>query len=818
MNTNQIKQVKFSDDIHKKYFISNGSNSNEHTPLLNLAPKASSLKVTSNLKPGYASINNSEDIETDDQLDVTLDSHENLKDAVYHNSINYSEHLTQDNSEYLSNKYESLDYDMIYNLIELNEKGNENSSFAYRKNIARWIVMLLVGFCTGLVAVAIDFMVDKISTAKYSLIAQKITKCTTTRCLWQALLLWISTNAGLAFLAASLVVFLAPAARGSGIPMVKCYLNGIKMPEVVRVKTLIAKVFGVAFAVAGGLACGKEGPMIHSGSIVAAGISQGLSTSLRFDLKIFKYFRNDHEKRDFVSGGAAAGVAAAFGAPIGGVLFSLEEGASFWNQALTWRIFFCSMVSTFTLNIFLSALNGRFGDLSNPGLINFGKFSNAEYTWYELIIFILMGCFGGLIGGLFNHVNIELTKFRNSYVRNKLSTLSECVLVACISAVVGFLLSFYFSSDCQPIGRDLVSKFPVQLFCDDGQYNAMSGLFFQTPEKSVRSLFHDPPGSFNPVTLTVFCIAYYILAVWTYGLAIPSGLFIPSLLIGAAWGRLVGIGMSSLFPDAGLDPGKYALIGAAATLGGLLRMTLSLTAIITEATGDITLGLPIMFAIMSAKIVGDIFNEGLFDMHIQLSGTPLLDWEPPAKTKKLSAHQIMTSPVVVFKEREKVGNIIDALHNTEHHGFPVVDMNETIATDEDQQNFGLLKGLILRHQLLTLLKKKMFFTSSYYLTAADFRESYPRYINLNDIDITPDEREMELDLRPYMNLSPYSLTVNANLPRIFRLFRGLGLRHLVIVDENNRVAGIVTRIDIAKYRSHVGFLRTIVKELSIKTN
>ncbi len=119
---------------------------------------------------------------------------------------------------------------------------------------------------------------------------------------------------------------------------------------------------------------------------------------------------------------------------------------------------------------------------------------------------------------------------------------------------------------------------------------------------------------------------------------------------------------------------------------------------------------------------------------------------------------------------------------------------------------------------MTLLKKKMFFTSSYYLTAADFRESYPRYINLNDIDITADEREMELDLRPYMNLSPYSLTVNANLPRIFRLFRGLGLRHLVIVDENNRVAGIVTRIDIAKYRSHVGFLRTIVKELSIKTN
>ena len=128
--------------------------------------------------------------------------------------------------------------------------------------------------------------------------------------------------------ATGLVVWIEPASSGSGIPDLKAYLNGTNLRQLLTVKALVCKVVGVLFSVGGGLCVGKEGPMVHTGAVVAANVSHGWRGC---GVKHWKSFRNDTDKRNFVSGGCAAGVAAAFGAPIGGVLFSLEEASSFWS-------------------------------------------------------------------------------------------------------------------------------------------------------------------------------------------------------------------------------------------------------------------------------------------------------------------------------------------------------------------------------------------------------------------------------------------------------------------------------------------------------
>ncbi|KAJ3645556.1 hypothetical protein Zmor_023201 [Zophobas morio] len=750
-----------------------------------------------------------------EELIITAPEEPELLSSIRRRVQISSEKIETGSLNVLSAKYESLDYDTCENYLLLDEERKKGYRFIIKKNLARWFIFLLIGVITALIACAIDISIEELSQLKYASLSDYVDEYVIEGRLHIPYFLWVLFNVVPVLIGSALVAYVEPIAAGSGIPQVKCYLNGVKIPQVVRIKTLFVKSVGVVCSVVGGLAGGKEGPMIHSGAVVAAGISQGKSTTFRRDFKILKYFREDHEKRDFVSGGAAAGVAAAFGAPVGGVLFSLEEGTSFWNQSLTWRTFFASVISTFTLNVVLSAYHGVPGDLSYPGLLNLGKFENFSYQVYELPIFLLMGAFGGLLGALWNHINYRLSVFRMRYIKQKWLKVVEACIVAAVSATAGFLMMFCLN-DCKPLGQD-PTKYPTQLYCQDGQYNVLASIWFQTPEASVRSLFHDPPNTHNATSLFAFVVIYFLLACWTFGLATSNGLFIPSLLTGAAWGRLISVGLYKIVPDQVLiHPGKYALIGAAAQLGGVVRMTISLTVIIMETTGNISFALPLIITLIAAKWTGDFFNEGIYDTHIQLSGVPLLPWEPPPLVHNIYASEVMSHPVVTLKCVENVGHIVELLKLTTYNGFPVVD--PPLTDQSEVTTYGRIRGLVLRSQLIVILKKKIFNENSDFwedINVEIFRDEYPRYPTIEQVYVSEIEKTYSIDLRPFMNPSPYSVLHSASLPRMFRLFRALGLRHLPIVNDTNEVIGMVTRKDLARYRvwRHQG--RMGVEELVI---
>ena len=232
-------------------------------------------------------------------------------------------------------------------------------------------------------------------------------------------------------------------------------------------------------------------------------------------------------------------------------------------------------------------------------MINFGKIDNLNYNFIEIPFYIAMGIGGGLIGALFNFINYKLTIFRMRYITHRPAKVLEAVFVCVITAIVGFFLVLC-TSECHSIEKvkhNNFIKFPVQLNCKENEFSTMGSLFINTPETVVINMLHMDAEIYSVRVMVIFIVVYFVLAVITYGLSISSGLFIPALLIGAVYGRLVAVLMYDHLKEYSADlvfndlVTKFALIGAASVLGGIVRMTISLTVILIETTGNITVGL-----------------------------------------------------------------------------------------------------------------------------------------------------------------------------------------------------------------------------------
>ncbi|KAJ1696442.1 hypothetical protein LUZ63_004954 [Rhynchospora breviuscula] len=699
---------------------------------------------------------------------------------------------------------ESLDYEIVENDIFKQDWRSRQKNQIYQYVVLKWFLALLIGLLTGLVGFFNNMAVENIAGFKLLLTSELMLKHRYVL----AFFTYAGCNMVLAAAAAAICAYIAPAAAGSGIPEVKAYLNGVDAYSILAPSTLLVKIFGSILGVSAGFVLGKEGPMVHTGACIANLLGQGGSRKYHLTWRWLRYFKNDRDRRDLITCGSAAGVAAAFRAPVGGVLFALEEAASWWRSALLWRTFFTTAVVAVVLRGLIEfCRSGKCGLFGKGGLIMFDvSESVATYSLPDLIAILVLGVIGGVFGSLFNFlVDKALRTYSIINERGAPFKILLTIIISLLTSCCSFGLPWL--AHCTKCPADAVEQCPTvgrsgnykNFQCPPGYYNGLASLFFNTNDDAIRNLFKaGTQDEFHMSSLFIFFTAIYCLGIITYGIAVPSGLFIPVILAGATYGRIVGTVLGSI---TDLDPGLFALLGAASFLGGTMRMTVSVCVILLELTNDLLMLPLVMLVLLISKSIADSFNKGVYDQIVVMKGLPYMEAHAEPYMRNLVAGDVVSGPLINFSGVERVGNIVHALRLTGHNGFPVVD--EPPLSDSPE-----LVGLVLRSHLLVLLNGKKFTKDRVRLppqkvlagfSPSDFGKSgLGKGLKLEDLEITDEEMEMYVDMHSIVNTSPYTVVETMSLAKAQVLFRALGLRHLCVVPKTPGrppIVGILTRHD-----------------------
>ncbi|KAL8924591.1 MAG: hypothetical protein Q9172_002625 [Xanthocarpia lactea] len=653
-----------------------------------------------------------------------------------------------------------------------------------------WIVVTLVGAVIGLNAGFLNIITEWLSDIKLGY-------CTTafylneSFCCWgdekgcpewhrwssfwllnYVLYLLFSTMFALA--SASLVKSFAPYAAGSGISEIKCIIAGFVMKGFLGFWTLLIKSICLPLAIASGLSVGKEGPSVHYAVCTGNVISRFFG----------KYKRNAAKTREILSACAAAGVAVAFGSPIGGVLFSLEEMSSYFPLKTMWRSYFCALVATAVLAAMNPFWTGQ--------LVMFEVRYDRSWHFFEIIFFIFIGIFGGLYGAFVIKWNLRAQAFRKKYLTKY--AILEATLLAAGTAILCFPNMF--------LRIDMTESMEILfLECEGGRdYDGLC----EAKNRWRMAL-----------SLAFATVMRTFLVIISYGCKVPAGIFVPSMAIGASFGRMVGILVQALheaFPHARffaacqpdvacITPGTYAFLGAAAALSGIMHITVSVVVIMFELTGALTYILPTMIVVGVTKAVSQRFGKGgIADRMIWFNGFPFLD-NKEEHTFGVPVSQVMTSEVTSLPSSGLTLKAVEQLMaQNKYQGFPVV---------EDRTS-KILIGYIGRTELryaidrtqkesLVSSNAECFFTQPAASVAQTTSVTAPP-VTFDAIEDASGQQRM--DLSRYIDPVPLAVHPRLPLETAMELFKKMGPR-VILVEYRGRLAGLVTVKDCLKYQFKV---------------
>ncbi|HMM20654.1 MAG TPA: ClC family H(+)/Cl(-) exchange transporter [Selenomonadales bacterium] len=374
---------------------------------------------------------------------------------------------------------------------------------------------------------------------------------------------WFLTLLGVAWLL-GLILTVEPMSAGSGIPQVKGAILGlVKMNWS---KILVTKFIGGVLAIGAGLSLGREGPSIQIGAVVG----QGISRILR---------RANLEEQYLLTSGASAGLAAAFNAPLAGVIFSLEELHKNFSPA----VLSSAIAASLTADLVVRYCYGRepFWNLTGIPVL--------PLQYYDLLI--VLGGVAGLLGVAFNQL---LIKALDAYARQRIvPKVYQAAIPLLVGGLVGVVLPEVLGG-----GNTLIDTIAADRF--------------------------------GVVILLVLLGAKFSFTMLSYGSGVPGGIFLPMLVIGA----LIGGAFSKAVFLLGIQHSYHAtfvVLAMAAYFTAIVKAPITGSILITEMTGSFRHLPEMIFICMIAYVVVDIAkSKPVYDLLLDRS---LQQRKPPARSE-----------------------------------------------------------------------------------------------------------------------------------------------------------------------------------------
>ncbi|XP_073512227.1 chloride channel protein ClC-Ka isoform X2 [Phyllobates terribilis] len=555
-----------------------------------------------------------------------------------------------------------------------------------------WYFLFALGVIMALISFTMDFTVSKLLNAQRWL-QQELGDYSLLR-----YLSWVVYPIALVAFSTGFAQSITPHSGGSGIPELKTILTGVILEEYLTIKNFGAKVVGLTCTLSAGstMFLGKVGPFVHLSSMIAAYLG-------RMRTSVTGHYENKSKEYEMLVAAAAVGVSTVFGAPISGVLFSVEVMSSHFAVRNYWRGFFAATCGAFMFRL-LAVFNSEQETISAVFKTNFKitfPFDLPETFFYMIL---------GVICGTVSCAYLFCQRWLLGYVRRNPYTSK---ILANDKPVYSALLALLMASITFPdfLGQYLACRLSmkellVSLFDNRTWWTLSQNMSAPSP------VTVDPNNLWmewaNPQISIFGTLAFFIvMKFWMFILAttlpLPAGYFMPVFIYGAAIGRLVGETIAYIFPGGitsdgvvnPIIPGGYALAGAAAYSGAVTH-TLSTALLAFEATGQIAHILPVILSVLIANAIAQKFQPSFYDGTIIVKKLPYL---PRIRSRQINSYKVKTKEFMktdleVLPRDADFHRVLQVITSSDDTEFPVVDNTEA----------RVLVGTVQRSRLISFLE------------------------------------------------------------------------------------------------------------------